>query len=249
MFKVIDMQIIKLNATDSTSTYLKNLISGDILEDFTVVVAQKQLEGRGQMGTTWVSDEGKNLTFSLLNKVDVLPIMEQFVLNIIVSLAIYDALNRINVPDLRIKWPNDILSGNTKICGILIENMLSGKNIQSSVVGIGLNVNQMQFGGLPNVSSLKSILGKTFDLDELLVSIVESMKNRFMASEGKSIGQLKIEYEKVLFRKDKPSTFKNQKDEMFMGFIRGISQEGKLLVTLEDDVLKEFDLKEIKLLY
>lgn len=249
MFNVIDMQIIKLNATNSTSTYLKNLISGDLLEDFTVVVAQKQLEGRGQMGTTWVSEEGKNLTFSLLKKVDALPVMEQFVLNIIVSLAIYDALNRINVPDLRIKWPNDILSGNTKICGILIENLLSGKNIQSSVVGIGLNVNQMQFGGLPNVSSLKSILGKTFDLDELLVSIIESMKNRFMASEGKSIAQLKIEYEKVLFRKDKPSTFKNQKDEMFMGFIRGISQEGKLLVTLEDDVLKEFDLKEIKLLY
>lgn len=245
----MNMQIIKLNATNSTSTYLKNLISGDILEDFTVVVAQKQLEGRGQMGTVWMSEDGKNLTFSLLKKVDALPVMEQFVLNIIIPLAIYDALNGLNVPDLRIKWPNDILSGNTKICGILIENILSGKNIQSSVIGIGLNVNQMQFGGLPNVSSLKLILGQTFDLDELLVSIVESIKNRFMVSEGKSIAQLKTEYENALFRKDKPSTFKNQKDEMFMGFIRGISQQGKLLVTMEDDVLKEFDLKEIKLLY
>ncbi len=249
MFNVTDMQIIKLNATNSTSTYLKNLISGDLLEDFTVVVAQKQLEGRGQMGTSWVSDEGKNLTFSLLKKVDALPVMEQFVLNIIVSLAIYDAINKLNVPDLRIKWPNDILSGNTKICGILIENLLSGKNIQSSVIGIGLNVNQIQFGELPNVSSLKSILGQTFDLNELLVSIVESIKKGFMVSEEKSIAQLKTEYEKLLFRKDKPSTFKNQKDGMFMGFIRGISQQGKLLVTLEDDVLKEFDLKEIKLLY
>lgn len=245
----MNMQIIKLNATNSTSTYLKNLISGDILDDFTVVVAQKQLEGRGQMGTIWVSEEGKNLTFSLLKTVNELPVIEQFGLNIIMSLAVYDALNRLNVPDLRVKWPNDILSGSTKICGILIENMLSGRNIQSSIVGIGLNVNQMQFGELPNVSSLKLILGQTFDLDELLVSIVESIKKRYVASEGKSIDQLKTEYEDVLFRKDKPSTFKNQKDEMFMGFIKGISQQGKLLVTLEDNVLKEFGLKEIKLLY
>ncbi|PCJ92687.1 MAG: biotin--[acetyl-CoA-carboxylase] ligase [Flavobacteriaceae bacterium] len=243
------MQIIKLNATDSTSTYLKNLLCDNILDDLTVVAAKKQLRGRGQMGTTWASEEGKNLTFSFLKRLNKLVVKEQFILNIIISLAIHDTLKGLNVPDLRIKWPNDILSGNAKICGILIENMLSGTNIQSSVVGIGLNVNQLKFGGLPNVSSLKLILGQNIDLDEMLVSIMEKIENRFEVSEGKTIEQLRTEYENLLFRKDKPSTFINEKDEMFMGFIRGISLQGKLLVTLEDDILGEFDLKELKLLY
>ncbi|NJB70703.1 BirA family biotin operon repressor/biotin-[acetyl-CoA-carboxylase] ligase [Saonia flava] len=243
------MQIIKLDATDSTSSYLKNLISDNILDDFTVVVSKKQLNGRGQMGTVWDSEEGKNLTFSILKKINSLPVVEQFVVNMKVSLAVYEVLHGLKVPDLKVKWPNDILSGNDKICGILIENMLSGKNIQSSIVGIGLNVNQIVFHKLPNVSSLKLILGQTFNLDEILTLILKNLKKSFSASEAKSMVQLKSEYEAVLFRKDKPSTFKNQKDELFMGFIRGVSANGKLEVILEDNILQEFDLKEIKLLY
>ncbi|QWX84383.1 biotin--[acetyl-CoA-carboxylase] ligase [Cellulophaga sp. HaHaR_3_176] len=243
------MQIIKLDATDSTSLYLKNLIPKSNLDDFTVVTANRQTKGRGQMGTTWLSEDGKNLTFSFLKKNQQILIADQFLLNICVSLGVYYALEELKIPDLKVKWPNDILSGKDKICGILIENILSGAKIQASVVGIGLNVNQLSFSNLPNVSSLKLILGRTFDLEESLLIIMKHLKILFKnISEGKS-ESLKSQYLEVLFRKDKPSTFKDTSDQMFPGIIRGISNEGKLVVEIEDEILKEYDLKEVKLLY
>ncbi|RAJ06165.1 biotin--[acetyl-CoA-carboxylase] ligase [Arenibacter echinorum] len=243
------MQLIKLSATDSTNAYLKDLMFNNILGDFTVVMAHSQLKGRGQMGTNWLSEPGKNLTFSVLVKSLDSPVSEQFLLNIYVSLAIYDSLTQLNVPDLKIKWPNDIMSGHSKICGILIENILSGHHIQASIIGIGLNVNQLTFNNLPNVSSLKLLLGKTLDLDELLTSIVENLK-KLLGNPSKGGHNRPFElYESRLFRKDKPSTFKNQDDEMFMGFIKGVSSAGKLKILMEDNIMKEFNLKEVQLLY
>lgn len=243
------MQLIKLSATDSTNAYLKDLMSNNNLGDFTVVMAHTQLKGRGQMGTQWLSEPGKNLTFSVLVKAQDIKVSDQFLLNIFVSLAIYETLSQLQVPDLKIKWPNDIMSGHSKICGILIENMLSGQHIQASIIGIGLNVNQITFNNLPNVSSLKLLLGKTLNLEELLFNIIGNLKSLFgksVESDRKSLFKM---YEARLFRKDKPSTFSNQKDERFMGFIKGVSGEGRLKVLLEDDVLKEFNLKEVKLLF
>lgn len=241
------MQLIKLSATDSTNAYLKELMFHNKLDDYTVVMAHTQLKGRGQMGTNWLSEPGKNLTFSVLVKSMDFPVSDQFLLNIYVSLAIYDTLTQLQVPDLKIKWPNDIMSGHSKICGILIENILSGQHIHASVVGIGLNVNQLSFNSLPNVSSLKLILGRSVDLDELLCGIVQNLKKLL---KGKGDGEdLFGRYETSLFRKDKPSTFKNRDDEMFMGFIKGVSRAGKLRILMEDDLLQEFNLKEVKLLY
>ncbi len=243
------MHILKLNAIDSTNTYLKDLMLLRVLEDFTVIVANEQLKGRGQMGAKWQSKKGNNLTFSVLKKFNYLAINNQFLLNICVSLAVLECLKKVPIPDLSVKWPNDILSGNTKICGILIENVLSGKQIQESVIGIGLNVNQLSFNNLPNVSSLKLVVGRTFNLDELLQNILMNLKAFFNRIEEKNTVQLWKAYEKVLFRKDKPSTFRNVEDELFMGFIRGVSSQGKLIVELEDAVLSEFDLKQLQLLY
>ncbi len=243
------MQLIKLDAIDSTNSYLKSILQHSNAPDFTVVVAKKQIQGRGQMGTTWVSEEGKNLTFSVLKKILNFNIQDQFLLNICVSLAIYDTLNEMQIPDLKVKWPNDILSGTNKICGVLIENVLSGKKIQSSIIGIGLNVNQLSFNNLPNVSSLKLILGKQFDLDEVLKLLVDNLKKTFLKLSENRIQELKDTYLKILFRKDKPSTFKTENGEMFTGIIRGISKEGKLLIEIEDLIINEYGLKEVKLLY
>ena len=242
------MQLIKLNATDSTNAYLKELLLTGILEDFTVVMAHEQLKGRGQMGTSWVAEPGKNLTFSVLNKSEGLEVGSQFLLNMAVSLAIYNTLLKLQVPDLKIKWPNDIMSGHSKICGILIENILSGQQIQASIIGIGLNVNQLVFANLPNVSSLKLLLGKTLPLEELLHKIVDNLKV-LLKEKINDENYLFSNYESLLFRKDKPSTFKNREGEMFMGFIKGVTKGGKLLILLEDDIVQEFDLKELRLLF
>ena len=242
-------QIIKLDATDSTNLYLKDLLSSQTLHDYTTVVTKKQVKGRGQMGTSWQSEEGKNLTFSVLRRFDSLQVVHQFNLNICVSLAVYHVLKDLNIPNLKVKWPNDIMSGADKICGILIENVLKGRLIQNSIIGIGLNVNQTSYENLEKVASLKSLTGQHFDLDELLHQIIEKLKSYFVGVEQKTVTQMLPAYEELLFRKDKPSTFKGMKGEIYMGFVRGVSPNGKLLIELEDKIFKAFGLKEVSLLY
>ena len=243
------MQLIKLSATDSTNAYLKDLMFNNNFGDFTVVMAHTQLKGRGQMGTNWLSEPGKNLTFSVLVKSQGIQVSDQFLLNIYVSLAIYETLSQLHVPDLKIKWPNDIMSGHNKICGILIENILSGQHIQASIIGIGLNVNQLTFNNLPNVSSLKLLLGSSFNLEELLHNIVANLKSLIGKSREEEYKRLFEQYEARLFRKDKPSTFTDHNNEMFMGFIKGVSSGGQLKILMEDNIQKEFNLKEVRLLY
>lgn len=242
-------RIIKLDATDSTNLYLKGLLRSKNALDHTVVVAKNQLKGRGQMGSSWQTEGGKNLTFSILKKFDALQAAHQFNLNICVSLAVCDVLAEFAIPNVSVKWPNDIMSGSQKICGILIENIMKGQLVQHSIIGIGLNVNQTSFKNLDKAGSLSSVSGRIFDLDELLCKILERMENRFQGIEQKTVTQLLPSYERLLFRKDKPSTFTDVNGEMFMGFIRRISGSGKLVLELEDHIFKEFDLKEVTLLY
>jgi BirA family biotin operon repressor/biotin-[acetyl-CoA-carboxylase] ligase len=242
-------QILKLDATDSTNFFLKDLLRSENPMDYTVVVTKSQLKGRGQMNTVWASEGGKNLTFSVLKKFDAMSVRHQFALNIAVSLAMYEALGKLSIPDVQIKWPNDIMSGSSKICGILIENMLRGNKIGEAVIGIGLNVNQTDFGELGKASSLKLVTGRNFDLDELLHTILDSIQLQLDTVEAKTVAQLLPAYERLLFRKDKPSTFTNAKGERFMGYIRRVSALGKLVIELEDQIIKEFDFKEVTLLY
>lgn len=243
------MHIIKLDATDSTNTHLKNLARQNDLHDFTTVVTDKQLKGKGQMGATWESEPDKNLTFSTLKNFNTFAVTDAFLLNICASLAVSTALKQFLITDVYVKWPNDILSGNLKICGILIENMLVGNQIKTSIIGMGLNVNQTIFHTVSNATSMKLLLGYTVNLDEVRDTIINELKNLLLFLERGEFDFLRNTYEEQLFRKDKPSTFKNLEGVIFMGFIRGVSPEGRLLVELEDSVLKEYDLKQVKLLY
>ena len=242
------MQLIKLSATDSTNNYLKQLLLETGLEDFSVVLTNHQTQGRGQRGSEWISDKGKNLTFSVLKHKPPFPTSRQFLLSILVSLSIIKTLEHYNVPNLAIKWPNDILSDHHKIAGILIENFIKSQQIESSVIGIGLNVNQEIFKGLPKVSSLKNILGMPIDMDELLHKLIVNIQYYFSVYEKNGEGILNTEYESYLFRKDKPSTFKLPDQSLFTGIIRGVTDSGKLQVQMENST-KAFDLKELKLLY
>jgi len=242
------MNIIKVNATDSTNLHLKRLIAEELLTDFTVLVTKEQLLGRGQAGSKWISEAGKNLTFSILKRFDGWPVASQYMISMATSLAIFDALTALNIPNLAIKWPNDILSGHTKIGGILIENTLKGNLIDRSVLGVGLNVNQESFGDLSQVSSLKLLTGTTHDLDFLLETIMLKMKLVFQNLKNNGGEAIERRYHEVLFMKDKLSKFE-LKGELVEGYIRGVSKSGKLLVGFEDGSTHEYALKEIRLLY
>ena len=243
------MEIIKLNATNSTNTYLKNLLKEKQVKDLSCIWALSQTQGRGQQGAKWISEPGKNLTFSVLKKFENLPSEYHFLLNMEVSLAIFRALKKLYIPDLAVKWANDILSSKKKICGILIENTLHKEQISSSIIGIGLNVNQVFFNDLPNVSSLQKIMGHPFDLDEVLLLICQELEVSLKSLSPTRFETMLDEYHTHLFRKDKPSTFEYPNGERFMGYIRGVSHNGQLQVEQEDALMSSFSLKEIKLLY
>ncbi|WP_242202557.1 biotin--[acetyl-CoA-carboxylase] ligase [Aestuariivivens insulae] len=242
------MRIIKLNAIDSTNSFLREMIYNEVVADYTVVVAQHQTHGRGQMGTTWESDKGKNLMFSLFKDLSVHVVEFPFYISMAISLAILKALQGFNIPDLSIKWPNDILSANKKICGILIENVIKDK-LNSTIIGVGVNVNQTEFKNLPQASSLKSITGVHYDVDEVLHYIIKHTKAYSKLLQEGKYDVVKNEYESHMFRKNKPSTFRDANGDLFSGFIEGVTKYGKLMVILEDQIVKKYDLKEITLMY
>lgn len=241
------MQLIKLNATTSTNEALKNLWQDGEAEDWTVVWTDHQYMGRGQQGTVWQSEQGKNLTFSVLKNFDSLKIQQQFLLNMGVSLAIYQALTDLKIPGLSVKWPNDIMSASSKICGILIENIVKAGALRTSIIGVGLNVNQVVFEGLPHASSLRNITAEEYDLSRLLQLIMNQMRHYLNGLNKDLFADYKKAYEEAMFRRGLTSSFEFQDGSRSSGILRGVSTEGKLEVELEEGI-SLFQSKEIRLL-
>jgi len=241
------LRIIKINATNSTNSFLKELAQNSSLDEITVAVTNNQTSGRGQMNNSWISEPYKNLTFSLFTTLKKVKVEHQAYLNFAVSLAIYDVLLEYDVPNLYIKWPNDIMSGKKKICGILIENTFSHSRIKNTIIGIGLNVNQEKFHkNLINASSLKIILKKSIELEALMNTIINHINLKISCVELKNFNQIYNRYHQALYKKGIPTTFLNQKTkQLFMGIINGVSSSGNLQIQLEDNSIQEFGLKEV----
>ena len=167
------MKITRFKTLDSTNKYLQNLLEEcvDIVDN--VVVTEFQSSGRGQGKNVWESEAGKNLLFSVAVDMSYLKAENQFLLTQMVSVAMIDVLKKyLPEESLFIKWPNDIYFNNKKIAGILIKNEIKGMMLGTSIIGVGLNVNQESFGeNLPNPISLKMITGKDYDLEEILMNI------------------------------------------------------------------------------
>jgi BirA family biotin operon repressor/biotin-[acetyl-CoA-carboxylase] ligase len=243
------MNLIKLDAIDSTNDFLKDLSRKQIVENFTAVVANSQTKGKGQMGSSWNSEQGKNLTLSILIK-DVLNDVDQiFHLNVAIALSVIQVLEANNLPKLSIKWPNDIMSDGKKISGILIENSFKSDITIESVVGIGLNVNQKSFENLPKASSMTLIMKKEFNLETILQGIIFQIKKNCSFILANQTDKLWDNYHKYLFKMNIPMPFENACSVRFMGIIQGVASEGKLEVLLEDDSIKTYGIKEIQMLY
>ncbi len=241
------MKIIKLNAIDSTNSFLKELERKNTQENYTTVIAETQTNGRGQMHTEWISEPFKNLTFSTLINIKKLKTSRSAYLSFAVSLAIHDTLKRYNIPDVQIKWPNDILSGNKKICGILIESTISKDRIINAIAGIGLNVNQKKFDSRFRATSMIQLLKKETNLETLLKQILEKIKMYMTYIDDENLDELKKQYLQHLYKINVPTAFKDTDQRIFMGIIKNVTDQGLLVLELEDESLKTFDLKEISL--
>ncbi len=242
------MNLIKLSAIDSTNAELRRRLQRDSLPDLTVVWALEQTQGKGQRGAEWITDKGKNLTFSILKRFEVLEATDHFRINMLVSNALIHALGALNIPDLTIKWPNDILSGRYKICGILPENSLTGSRILYSIIGIGLNVNQDEFDGLPQAGSLLRVTGNAFDLDDVFLRIYGSLTAVFAGEEINNTHKLRQDYLDNLFGYGQTGTFQIG-TEIVTGVITGVDREGRLLLRMQDGTTETFGMKELKFIF
>ena len=239
------MKIYKLSAISSTNDYLRELVFTKNAPNYTVVTTDYQTSGKGQFKNKWHSEKGKNLLFSILVEFKGLKINDQAYLNFAISLAVYDVLITY-LPTVKIKWPNDILSRHKKIAGILIENSVKNGRLQHSIIGIGLNVNQINFPlNLPNATSLKKELVHSFNRDKLLEKIVLSVQKKIALLKNESFSILKETYLKHLYKINKPTMFQDLEQNRFMGKIIDVSNEGLLKVELENETIREFAVKEI----
>lgn len=236
--KQIGRKIIRLESVDSTNNYTANLIKQGNIESGSVILAVEQYSGRGQRGAEWLVKPGENLTCSIyLDDVNV-SVENQFFLTKVISLAVLGLLKKYSV-DARIKWPNDIYVNDQKIAGILIENSISGNKIKNSIIGIGLNINQTEFGTLP-ASSIQLETDKFVPVDEVLFALIASINDLLQWNES-IVNKVYLE---KLYLINELSDFRID-GQITKGTIKGVSANGKLQVELEDST-RLFDLKEIE---
>ena len=233
-----------LEVVDSTNNYAKGLLSKSKPLDGTAIIAYAQSHGRGQIGNTWFSEPGKNLTLSIILYPHFLKASEQFTLTQAVALAIADSVGKILYKPVKIKWPNDIYCMEKKLAGILVENTIAGQNLTDSVVGIGLNVNQTNFNGLLTATSLQSLMGMELRLEEVRDHLFAHLEKRYLQMKNGHRDILNNDYHAALYRRNEWHTYKGATGN-FEGKIVGVNGYGQLQVETASGV-KTFNNKEIE---
>ena len=246
--------IIYLPQTHSTNKYLRaHIESIRDTEEGTVFWADFQTAGRGQHGNSWESEDKKNLTFSLLLCPISIPARLQFIISQISSLGIIDVLNDIiekeNIKDkFSIKWPNDINFRDKKVAGMLIENDLSGQSLFTSIIGIGLNVNQAEFkSNAPNPASLYNITGKEFDRQELLISLLTRIFYYYEKALNGEVQLIKEMYFNSLYRKEGFHKYESEGREFFAE-IKDIQLTGMITLKENNGNEESYAFKEVSYL-
>lgn len=213
-------------------------------------MAVRQTAGKGQRGSTWESEPGKNLTFSVLLYPTFLDIQQQFHLNAAISVAIVRALQEFVEGSLQIKWPNDVLLGERKVAGILIENQVQGRKWKSAIVGLGINVNQESFGEpvSQRATSLKIVTGQAVDLASLLSRLCHYMEETYNMLRQGQTETLLNNYTKYLFAMGEKRTFLIHGGTEISGTILGVNKLGMLLIEINGQQVV-FGIKEIEYVF
>jgi BirA family biotin operon repressor/biotin-[acetyl-CoA-carboxylase] ligase len=222
-------KIIKLNAIPSTNDFLKERYQKGNCIDGELVWANEQTKGRGQRQRQWISTAENSLTFSVYRSYANFHSRNAFMVSAAAATGIINALKVIGIPDLKIKWPNDILSCNKKVAGILIENIFKKSQLKASIIGVGLNVNQLSFVDLPYAGSLASVTGKEWILEEIFNSLKEALESTLFSINTISKEHWIEEYSNLLWKKDEVALFERN-GTSFKAISRGLSSEGFLLL-------------------
>ena len=232
-------RILRVAETTSTNSLLRELVIKDSLPEGSVVVADFQTAGRGQIGNVWESEAGKNLMFSTVLYPTCIPANLQFLISQIAALSVKETLD-LYTDHVTVKWPNDIYWKDKKICGMLIENDLSGHNLYCSIIGIGLNLNQAVFrGDAPNPVSLFQIIGK-----EVLDRFLSIFYHYYLSLLQEEYEDIRTRYQSALYRREGYHGYKDESGE-FEARIYDIESTGHLLLALRDGSIRRYAFKEV----
>ncbi len=246
----IGKNLLFLHEVESTNTYAMDLLRNVNAIEGTVVYTDNQTKGKGQRGALWSSKIAQNITASIILKPQFLGMDNTFYLSKISALAVYDVLADIfpnGQYDIKIKWPNDILVNQHKIAGILIENNFTHVNIQHSVIGVGLNVNQDDFNEFERAAtSLKLLSNADHNRDELLGKLCVKLEKWYLKLKEQKINLIDEAYLNYLFGVNELLKFTDAMGNEFKGTILGVTKKGKLMIEMDSGTVKEFDIKEVK---
>ena len=238
------MDIIRLESASSTNTWVS--LNEKDLPTKAFVYSVSQTAGRGQRGNSWESEPGKNITASVLFHPLDFPAINQFFLSEAFSMAIIDFLSGYGVK-AKVKWPNDIYVGDKKICGILVEHVVTGKNISRTIAGFGININQTVFlSDAPNPVSLSLITGEKYDLEELIQDLATIIEN-YLSELGK-VSLIHQKFMKMMWRNDH-NFYKfvdRKQNEGLEARIHDVAPTGILTIETRNGELREYAFKEVE---
>jgi BirA family biotin operon repressor/biotin-[acetyl-CoA-carboxylase] ligase len=229
----------------STNTHAALLLKNNNLPEGTIIYTNYQLEGKGYSGNQWESEDGKNLLISIVLSPSFINPEDMFHVSMAVSLGICDFLLRF-IPDCSIKWPNDIYVKNDKIAGILIESSIIGNQIESTIAGLGLNINQEKFlSSAPNPISLRLLNGKSYDLGFCLDQLAADLDDRYKQLIKGELKQIKEEYISKLFRYNDWFKFRDS-EGIYTGRILTVNDNGRITINRKNGEKNEYAFKEVE---
>lgn len=237
---------LEFQSIDSTNNYAMDLITNGNPSEGTTIITQYQTAGKGQYGRKWESEEGKNLMLSIILKPTFIPVSKQFDLTIMTSVSLAMLLESYIDKSIYIKWPNDIYINKKKVCGVLIQNTMKKNNMEYSVIGIGINVNQSSFSSdLPNPTSMRIESSENINLQQLRDKLYSTIESNYITLKNQGVEKLKEAYEERLFLRNEKHTFIVQEDQEMIGAITGVKDDGQL--TLETNGQQHsYQMNEIK---
>ncbi len=242
-------RIIELAETDSTNSYAARLLHDEIPEEGTLIYTRFQKAGRGQRGTTWESEHGKNLLLSYIFYPTFLQISNQFLFNQAIAIALRETLQQFATSAIHIKWPNDLIVNGGKIAGILIENSLRNGKIIHSITGVGININQTHFLNYnPPATSLALEENKNFTIPEILRTLNAMADKWYTQLRLGNHNLIRETYLQHLFLYNELSKFESN-GIRFQGTITGVNPDGRLAMLKEDKTDVLFNYKEVKYLF
>ncbi len=236
--------LYRLDHTTSTNDDAKDAkySHGDI------IWAEHQSSGRGQRGHTWLSEEGLNLTFSVVLEPRFLPISRQFQISRIAALALCDTMRDYGI-DTKIKWTNDIYVEDRKLVGILIENRLQGTTLARMIIGIGINVNQREFDpSLPNPTSMVGEIGCDEDLnrEEVLQKFHNHIMSLYETLQRGDDQEIINRYHTQLYRLGEWHSYRHADGTLFEGIIEGVKDSGELIIRNQDNTSREYAFRDVE---